>query len=103
LADSGRRMSVDELTEQAQRAYPTYEVDNVREAETPDGPDYVVLERADKRIERLFDPYTGADLGNAHSAVERTLIWLADLHDNLLGGRTGRDVDGNGARPSSFF
>src|SRR6202047_482981 len=89
LADSGRRMSVEELTEQAQRAYPTYEVDNVREAETPDAPDYVVLERAYKRIERLFDPYTGADLGNAHSAVERTLNWLADLHDNLLGGGTG--------------
>jgi uncharacterized iron-regulated membrane protein len=97
LADSGRRMSVEELTEQAQRAYPSYEVDNVREAETPDGPDYVVLERAHKRIERLFDPYTGADLGNAHSAVERTLTWLADLHDNLLGGRTGRYVNGVGS------
>src|SRR5579864_4800519 len=34
LADSGRRMSVEELTEQAQRAYPSYEVDNVRAAET---------------------------------------------------------------------
>jgi len=97
LADSGRRMSVEELTEHAQRAYLTYEVDNVREAETPDGPDYVVLERAHKRIERLFDPYTGADLGNAHSAVERTLTWLADLHDNLLGGRTGRYVNGIGS------
>jgi uncharacterized iron-regulated membrane protein len=96
-SDAGRRMSVDELTEQAQRAYPSYEVDNVREAETPDAPDYVVLERTHKRIERLFDPYTGADLGNAHSAVERALIWLADLHDNLLGGRTGRYVNGIGS------
>jgi uncharacterized iron-regulated membrane protein len=96
-ADSGRRMSVQELTKQAQQAYPTYEVDNVRQAETPDGPDYVVLERAHKRIERLFDPYAGADLGNAHSAIERTLTWLADLHDNLLSGRTGRYVNGIGS------
>src|SRR6202047_4480625 len=103
LADSGRRMSVEELTEQAQRTYPTYEVDNVREAETPDGPDYVVLERAHKRIERLFDPYTGADLGNTHSAVERILIWLVDLHDNLLGGRTGRYANGIGSRPFNFI
>src|SRR4029077_6867388 len=36
MADAGRGMSVDELAEQAQRAYPSYEVDNVREAETPD-------------------------------------------------------------------
>ena len=97
LAGSRRRMSVEELTEQAQRAYPTYEVDYVREAEKPDGADDVVLERAQNRIERLFDPYTGADLGNAHSAVERILNWLADLHDNLLGGRTGRYVNGIGS------
>jgi uncharacterized iron-regulated membrane protein len=95
--ESGRRMSVEELAEQAQRAYQTYELDTVREAETPDGPDYVVLERAHTRIERLLDPYTGADLGNAHSAVERILIWLTDLHDNLLGGRTGRYVNGIGS------
>jgi uncharacterized iron-regulated membrane protein len=36
MAELGRRMSVEELAEQARRAYPTYEVDNVREAETPD-------------------------------------------------------------------
>jgi uncharacterized iron-regulated membrane protein len=58
VAESGRRMSVEELTQQAQRAYPTYEVDNIREAQTPEEPDDVVLERAHKRVERLFDPYT---------------------------------------------
>ena len=96
-ADVGRRMSVEEVIAQAQRAYPTFEADNVREAGTPDAPDYVVLERDHHRIERLFDPYTGADLGNAHSTVERILNWLADLHDNLLSGRTGRYVNGIGS------
>lgn len=94
---SGRRMSAEEVTERAERTYPAYEVDNVREFETPGGPDEVVLERAHMRIERLFDPYTGADLGDPHSAMERTIIWLTDLHDNLFGGRTGRYVNGVGA------
>jgi len=96
VAESGRRMNAEELTQQALRAYPTYEVDNIREAQTPDGPDEVVLERAHKRIERLSDPYGGLDLGDPHSAVDRILGWLADLHDNLLAKRTGRL--GNGIR-----
>lgn len=94
LAESGHRMSVEELTEHVQRVYPTYEVDNIREAQTPDEPDDVVLERAHIRIERLFDPYTGSDLGNPRSVIARILEWLADLHDNLLAGRTGRLVNG---------
>jgi uncharacterized iron-regulated membrane protein len=94
---SGQRMSVEELTRRALRAYPAYEVDNIREAQAPDEPDDVVLERAHKRIERLFDPYSGSDLGNPHSMIERMVEWLADLHDNLLAGQTGRLVNGIGA------
>src|SRR5207253_4352057 len=36
VAESGRRMNVEELKQHAQRGYPTYEVDNIREAQTPD-------------------------------------------------------------------
>ncbi len=97
VAESGRRMSVEELTQQAQRAYPTYEVDNIREAQTPEEPDDVVLERAHKRIERLFDPYTGADLGDRYTVIERIFEWLAALHNDLLAGSTGRLVNGIGA------
>src|SRR5271168_714489 len=32
VAESGQRMSVEELVQQAQRAYPTYEVANIRQA-----------------------------------------------------------------------
>ncbi len=97
VAESRRRMSAEELTQQAQRAYPTFEVDNIREAQTPDEPDDVVLERDHKRIERLFDPYTGADLGDPHSMIQRVVEWLVDLHDNLLAGQTGRLVNGVGS------
>ena len=96
-AYSGRRMSAEELTQQAQRAYPTYEVDNIREAQAPDEPDDVVLERDHKRIERLFDPYTGSDLGDPYSMIQRVVEWLVNLHDNLLAGQTGRLVNGVGS------
>jgi uncharacterized iron-regulated membrane protein len=97
VAASGHRMSADELTQHAQRTYPAYEVDNIREAQSPDQPDDVVLERRNKRIERLFDPYTGADLGDPHSAMDRTVEWLVELHDNLLAGETGRLANGIGS------
>jgi uncharacterized iron-regulated membrane protein len=96
-AEPGHRMTLQELAQRAERAYPTYEVDNIREAQTPDAPDDIVLERAHKRIERFFDPYTGSDLGDAHSAIEHILGWLLDLHDNLLAGQTGRLVNGVGS------
>jgi uncharacterized iron-regulated membrane protein len=97
LGERGQRMTAEELTQRVQRAYPTYQVDNIRQAETPDAADDVVLERGHKRIERLFDPYTGADLGNPYSVVAEALDWLADLHDNLLAGRTGRLTNGIGS------
>jgi uncharacterized iron-regulated membrane protein len=49
------------------------------------------------RLERLFDPYTGKDLGDAVACEPAFVSRLADLHDNLLGGRTGRAVNGVGA------
>ena len=98
VANSGRhRMRVEELEQSALRAYPTYEVLSVAEPERSDQPDAVVLERRKKRIERLFDPYTGADLGDPRSRVDRVFRWLADLHDNLLSGLTGRTLNGIGS------
>jgi uncharacterized iron-regulated membrane protein len=94
---SGPRMSLDELAEHAQRVYPAYEVDNLRESQAPDEPDEIVLERGHKRIDRLFDPYTGADLGDRYSLMGRMFEWLTVFHNDLLGGNTGRFVNGIGS------
>jgi uncharacterized iron-regulated membrane protein len=55
-----------------------------------------VLQRG-LRTERLFDPYTGRDLGDAVACEPKLVSRLADLHDNLLGRWTGRTVNGAGA------
>ena len=55
------------------------------------------LDRNGHRKERLFDPYTGVDLGESRPYSIQLLAWLADLHVNLLAGKTGRLVNGAGA------
>src|SRR5215469_15104161 len=49
------------------------------------------------RFERLLDPYTGKDLGDAVSCEPAFVSRLADLHDNLLAGHSGLVVNGVGA------
>jgi uncharacterized iron-regulated membrane protein len=58
------------------------------------------VERDGVTKERLFNAYTGEDLGEAVTRGERGLIWLASLHDDLLLDRTGRYV--NGALSGAF-
>ena len=85
----GARMTVDELKLVARRAYPAYEATRVYERKNPDQPVEILLERGEKRLQRLFNPYTGVDLGDPLQPGFRFVLWLADLHDNLLYGKTG--------------
>ena len=54
------------------------------------------MERGSKKIDRLFDPYTGSDLGDALTPSFRALLWMVDLHDNLLAGTIGQRLNGLG-------
>ena len=55
------------------------------------------MERGKAEKKHLFDPYTGTDLGETIPPGVRTIDWLVSLHDDLLGGFTGRTVNGVGA------
>src|SRR6185436_9643539 len=73
-------MTVDQLRVAAERAYPGWTVTNVQEGRyqaragsgggrggarrPPDPTASIALERDDQKTERLFDPYTGSDLGD---------------------------------------
>ncbi len=94
---SAPRLSSEELDRRIRRALPGYEPYSVREPQSPDLPDEVVLGDGRTRIVRLFDPYTGANLGDPRPALARAVEWLADLHDNLLSGEAGRFLNGIGA------
>lgn len=79
------------------QAYPSREVQDVRPGETPNHAVEITLARGGDRIRRLFDPFTGEDLGDPLPLGYRVSAWVLDLHDNLLAGRTGRRVNGIGA------
>ena len=97
VTDSGASMPVDELKSAARRAYPGYEVTEVRIGATANHASEVTLKRGEQIKRRLLNPFTGEDLGDPLPAGFRLTIWLLDLHDNLLSGETGRRVNGIGA------
>jgi uncharacterized iron-regulated membrane protein len=90
---AGARMSEDALKQAAKRAYPGYEVTRVSLRKNLDEASEVWLERSDKKLQRLFNPYTGADLGDSIRLGFRFVLWLVDLHDNLLLAQTGRLIN----------
>ena len=96
------RLTQDELSAIVHRAYPGFSLEQVfpprlRGQIVPNQAVEVQLRRGDDTIARLLDPYTGADLGDTTRPALGLILWLADLHDNLLAGRTGRVVNGIGA------
>lgn len=98
IAANGRAMlSAEDMERRAHRAYPSREILTVAVPQRPGRPYAVIFAMGDKRVERFFDPYTGADLGDPRPLAARVLNWLADLHDNLLLGLTGRILNGLGA------
>jgi uncharacterized iron-regulated membrane protein len=94
---SGTRLSSAEMKIDARRIYPGYAVSEILESDSAERPVTIVLLRGTKEIARLFNPYTGADLGDPDSAIFVAVQWLQDLHENLLGGTTGRLANGIGA------
>jgi uncharacterized iron-regulated membrane protein len=89
------RLTKAELTAAAARAYPGYAVTRVGDRISRRNPVIEIwVERNGVKKERLFDPYTGRDLGDAVTKGELELIWLARLHDELLFDRAGRYWNG---------
>jgi uncharacterized iron-regulated membrane protein len=90
------RLTKDQLTAAAQRAYPGYEITRVGDRISRRNPviEIWVEKKGEQRKERLFDPYTGKDLGDAVTQGELALIWIARLHDELLFDRAGRYWNG---------
>jgi uncharacterized iron-regulated membrane protein len=97
VAGVGESLTPEALTGAAERRYPDYEVTSVRMGDTPNHAVEVSLVGDAETIRRLFHPYTGEDLGDPLPFGYRASQWMLDLHDNLLGGRTGRRINGIGA------
>ena len=88
----------DQLRAMAERAYPGWNVTRVGDRIGRRNASIEIwLERDGAKKERLFNPYTGQDLGDAVTRGELFVLWLARLHDELLFDRTGKYVNGVGS------
>lgn len=97
VSSVGALLFDDALSEAAQRAYPGYSVSSLRRGKEPNQAVEITLQRGGDAIIRLFDPFTARDLGDPVPIGYKFTSWLLDFHDNLLGGETGRRVNGIGA------
>ena len=77
----------------AQQSFAGYQVTRVWRGQSPNQAVELELTRGETTRKRLFDPYTGEDLGNSVPAGFRFTSWLLDFHDNLLNGPTGRHAN----------
>lgn len=97
VKESGPRLTDDQLKRAATRVYPGYTVFSFGLVQNPDQAVSITLKAGSKLKDRFFNPYTGADLGDAVPLGIRLVSKLLELHDDLLGGKTGRLVNGYGA------
>src|SRR6202035_2799240 len=65
VAISGAKLSRSDLKNAAQSAYPQYAVSYIWESKRPDEATEIWLDGHGKTKMRLFDPYTGKDLGDS--------------------------------------
>ncbi len=99
VSESGRRLTDAELGAKAMAAYgrPNFSRIQIRGSRVSGGPVEIWFVDGTFRVEHLFDPYTGKDLGDTVACEPRFVSWIADLHDNLASGRLGLLVNGIGA------
>ena len=92
----GTRLTDAQLREAVLRRYPGGEITKLVISRRKATPAEVTLTRGSDKIEERFNQYTGADMGEMHPASVAVMEWLVDLHDNLLRGETGRQLNAIG-------
>jgi uncharacterized iron-regulated membrane protein len=95
LDPSAQQLTLDELRAAAARAYPDHQITDVIESITRrTAAVRITVERNGEKKERVFNPYTGEDLGDLFTRGERAVLWTVRLHDDLLNDSEGRYWNG---------
>jgi uncharacterized iron-regulated membrane protein len=97
VAESGPRLSEEELKAAVARAYPGFSINSNSPGATPNQAVNIFLDGPSGNKHRLFNPYTGEDLGDSVPLGIKLVSGLLSLHDDLFAGSTGRSVNGLGA------
>lgn len=94
VAPSGTPLEGAALTARMEEVYAGYALGFTVPGYRPGDATYVVLNRDGDYFPHYFDQYRGVDLGPANPWPIKAVEWVADLHDDLLLGRTGRQLNG---------
>jgi uncharacterized iron-regulated membrane protein len=98
------RLTTDQLRAAAERLYPGYSITRVGDRISRRNPTIEIwAERGAEKRERLFNPYTGEDLGASITQGEYFVLWLTRLHDELLFDRPGRFWNGIGSAVATLL
>jgi uncharacterized iron-regulated membrane protein len=97
ITQRAQRLSQEQLTEFVKRAYPRYRIAGVQIPRRRTAAADVYVEGDGRVLHRLFDPYTGADRGDADPSAVRWFEKVSKLHGNLLADKTGRLINGIGS------
>jgi uncharacterized iron-regulated membrane protein len=93
----GAKLPAEDLKKIIKQKYPDNSLSFIFEGKQPTTATEVWMEHGKERVQKLFDPYTGEDLGDSVPQAIRVAAWLAKLHTDLLYGDIGRKVNGVGA------
>jgi len=96
VTPTGPPLTDEQLKGAATRAFPGYTVLAMNRQRTDQAVSLSLKGDSDLK-NRLFDPYSGADLGDAVPLGIKLVSRLLELHDDLLAGQTGRTINGVGA------
>jgi uncharacterized iron-regulated membrane protein len=95
---SGPRLSRDALKNAIHKALPQYDISYIFDSKRPNEAAEVWLDRKGEKHPktkgRLFDPFTGKDLGPSVPQGILIIAWFSNLHTNLLAGQIGRKING---------
>jgi uncharacterized iron-regulated membrane protein len=103
IALRANRLSRVQLKDAAQKRHPGAEVTWIWERKKPPGLVEIWMTDGNKQTERLFNAFTGDDLGSAVPFSIRALNALKDFHTNFLPGRAGQILNAAGALLISFL
>jgi uncharacterized iron-regulated membrane protein len=93
----GDRLSQEAIADSAKRVYPSFTVGRVQiRRRQPTLAADVWLTNGTTTLHRLFDPYTGADVGDAEPRVTQLFEQVSTLHKDFFTGRRGRALNGIG-------
>src|SRR6266545_4325160 len=82
---SGTPLTDQAIKEAAVGQHPGYVVSNLFRAKQPNAAAEVWLESSDNTLHRLYNPFTGIDMGESVPLGMRAVSWTLELHDNLFG------------------